>query len=182
MESTRKAALARGDKQYFTGVACVKGHVAPRRAKTGECLDCRAEHLVDWRKRNPDKVKQHNDTQHERFADRLAERSRYYYHLDVEKSRAAQREYQKQNLHIYAKSKAKRRAAQLKRTPAWLTEDDHWMMEQAYELASARTKVFGFAWHVDHVLPLQGKRVSGFHVPLNLQVIPGVENIRKGNR
>jgi hypothetical protein len=182
METTRKAALAKGKKQYLTGNACVKGHLAPRRAKTGECMECRAERLIQWRKQNPEKVKQHNDTQHERFAEKLADRARYYYHLDVEKNRAAKREYQKNNLHIFAKAKAKRKAAQLKRTPSWLTDDDYWMMEQAYEVAALRTKLFGFVWHVDHIIPLQGKHVSGLHIPYNLQVIPGVENIRKGNR
>lgn len=182
MEFTRKAAIVKGDKQYFTGIACVKGHVAPRRTKNGECMECRAKHLVDWRKRNPHKVKLHNDTQHERFAEKLADRARYYYHLDVENSRAKLRNYQKQNLHVFAKINAKRKAAKLQRTPAWLTDDDYWMIEQAYELAALRTKMLGQVFHVDHVLPLQGKHVSGFHTPYNLQVIPAIENIRKGNR
>jgi len=65
--------------------------------------------------------------------------------------------------------------------PAWLTEDDHWMMKQAYELAELRTKMFGFAWHVDHIIPLQGENVSGLHTPFNLQVIPWSDNVRKSN-
>jgi hypothetical protein len=76
---------------------------------------------------------------------------------------------------------AKRRAARMKRTPVWLTEDDHWMMRQAYKLAELRTKIFGFVWHVDHIIPLQGENVSGLHTPNNLQVIPWAENISKGN-
>jgi hypothetical protein len=76
----------------------------------------------------------------------------------------------------------KRRCAELKRTPAWLTENDRWMIEQAYELSVLRTKLFGFSWHVDHVIPLQGKYVSGLHVPTNLQVIPATENLRKANK
>lgn len=75
-----------------------------------------------------------------------------------------------------------RQLAKIKRTPAWLTDDDHWMIEQAYELAALRTKMFGMVWHVDHVLPLRGKTVSGLHTPYNLQVILGSENCRKGNR
>jgi hypothetical protein len=78
-------------------------------------------------------------------------------------------------------NEAKRHAAKMHRTPAWLTADDLWMIEQAYDLAALRTKLFGFSWHVDHVLPLQGKKVSGLHVPNNLQVIPWVDNVRKAN-
>lgn len=73
----------------------------------------------------------------------------------------------------------KRRASLLQRTPQWLTDEDQWIIEQAYELAKTRTSCFGFDWHVDHVIPLQGKKVSGLHVPSNLQVIPGSENCRK---
>jgi hypothetical protein len=56
------------------------------------------------------------------------------------------------------------------------------MIEQAYEIAALRTEMFGFSWHVDHVAPLLGKKVSGLHVPQNLRVIPGLENMSKGNR
>jgi len=68
------------------------------------------------------------------------------------------------------------------RTPAWLTQDDKWMIEQAYELAVVRTKIFGFPWHVDHVVPLHGELVSGLHVPHNLQVIPAWDNRSKSNQ
>lgn len=83
------------------------------------------------------------------------------------------------NLDKRASYEGRRRASLLQRTPKWLTEDDNWIIEQAYELAKIRTSIFGFEWHVDHVIPLQGKKVSGLHVPANLQVIPGSENCRK---
>jgi len=83
--------------------------------------------------------------------------------------------------HKHNAKETRRRAAKLERTAAWLTPDDLWLIEQAYELATMRTSMFGFDWHVDHVIPLQGKLVSGLHVPNNLQVIPGVDNFRKHN-
>lgn len=77
---------------------------------------------------------------------------------------------------------AKYRSSKDQRTPKWLTTDDLWMLSEAYELAALRTKLFGFPWHVDHVIPLRGKLASGLHVPHNLQVIPGTDNVRKSNR
>ena len=76
----------------------------------------------------------------------------------------------------------KRKITLIHRTPSWLTEDDLWAIKEAYVLAALRTKMFGFAWHVDHVIPLRGKNVSGLHTPINLQVIPAVDNLRKTNK
>ena len=75
----------------------------------------------------------------------------------------------------------KRRASRISRTPSWLTEDDFWMMKEAYSLSKLREKLTGIKWNVDHIIPLQGKLVSGLHVPSNLQVIPFIDNMRKGN-
>lgn len=75
-----------------------------------------------------------------------------------------------------------RRLSKKQRTPKWLSENDIWMIKEAYELASLRTKLFGFSWHVDHIIPLQGAIVSGLHVPTNLQVIPWLDNVKKHNK
>jgi hypothetical protein len=77
---------------------------------------------------------------------------------------------------------AKRRAARIERTPSWLNDDDYWVIKETYHLAKLRTKLFGFKWHVDHIVPLQGKLVSGLHVPTNLQVIPWLDNQKKHNK
>lgn len=68
------------------------------------------------------------------------------------------------------------------RTPSWLGEDDLWLIAQAYELAELRTKKTGISWHVDHVIPLRGKTVSGLHIVDNLAVIPAYENLKKRNQ
>jgi hypothetical protein len=63
-----------------------------------------------------------------------------------------------------------------------LSVDDFWLIEQAYEVASLRSKATNIALHVDHIFPLQGELVSGLHVPTNLQVIPWFDNLSKANK
>lgn len=92
---------------------------------------------------------------------------------------AQQRKYKLEHPERFAAREAARRARKFSSTPAWANE---FFVEEAYALAKLRTKVFGFAWHVDHIVPLNSKKVCGLHTHSNLQVIPGAENISKGNR
>lgn len=77
---------------------------------------------------------------------------------------------------------AKNRASKKGKVPSWLTPDDYFLIREAFHLALLRKKMFGFTWHVDHVIPLKGKLVCGLHVPENLQVIPSTANKRKHNK
>jgi hypothetical protein len=136
----------------------------------------------EWYERNKELTKERarkwaEDNPEKRYAIHRKNREK-----DKDNHNARNRAWNKENKLKKAALEAKRRAAQLQRTPKWLTEDDLWMIEQAYELAQLRTEMFGFPWHVDHVIPLQGRNVSGLHVPINLQVIPGAENIKKSNK
>jgi len=74
------------------------------------------------------------------------------------------------------------RVAKLKRTPTWLSETDKWMIKEIYLLSALRTELTGVEWHVDHIIPLRGKKISGLHIPSNLRVITATENLHKSNK
>lgn len=202
----RWLALQLGEKMYSSGVPCKRGHLANRIAATGSCTACRRLLENERYAANPDffrktalkyarkhkiklavkaSVSRANETPEQREARLATSRIRSMVwrmanpkHANTKKVKQAWKVSNPGKVNAHG---AKRRAALLQRTPVWLTEDDLWLMEQAYDLANLRTKMFGFAWHVDHIVPLQGKTVSGLHVPINLQVIPGSNNIRKAN-
>lgn len=85
--------------------------------------------------------------------------------------------YKKKNYYLENKAEfiarnAKRRAATLNRTPKW---SDISSIEEFYKNCPE-------GYHVDHIIPLQGKNVSGLHVLKNLQYLPARDNLSKGNK
>jgi ribosomal 50S subunit-associated protein YjgA (DUF615 family) len=73
----------------------------------------------------------------------------------------------------------KRHAAKLRRTPPWV---DLEAIRALHAEARRLTLETGVEHHVDHVIPLQGRLVSGLHVHTNMQILTGSENSRKWNR
>lgn len=70
------------------------------------------------------------------------------------------------------------RASNLQRTPAWA---DHDAIAEVYRRAKMLALTTGVIHHVDHVIPLRGKMVSGLHVANNLQILTGADNLAKSN-
>ena len=181
-----KQAKDEGLARYFTGCPCKKGHIAERLTSSRACVVCTREKLAKYRIENRTNLLEKKRIAQKIYAQQNPEKIAETRKATVEKHRKARNEekaaWRRRNSGKVLALTRKRQLSKIQHTPSWLTEDDFWIMSQAYELAALRTKMFGFAWHVDHVLPLQGDVVSGLHVPTNLQVIPGYENSRKGNR
>lgn len=70
----------------------------------------------------------------------------------------------------------KRRLALKNATPIWA---DLAAIELIYAESRRLTLVTGIKHNVDHIIPLQGKRVCGLHIPCNLRVITKAANVRK---
>ena len=72
-----------------------------------------------------------------------------------------------------------RAVGKIHRTPDW---SDHKLIEEFYILSKKLESETGIKHHVDHIIPLQGRLVSGLHVESNLQVITATENLHKSNK
>ena len=134
------------------------------------CKVCDNERKKVWKKANPELSKLHL---------KIAETNRYIKHK--EKRSALSKAWKLKNPAKLLSYDAKRRAAILNRIPKWLSEHDKIVIECKYAVANMLTKYGIEIWHVDHIIPLQGKYVSGLHVPQNLRVIPAKINLSKGN-
>ena len=99
-------------------------------------------------------------------------------HLD--QHNATNREWFANNKDKRASYQAKRNATILQRTPKW--DADAHLIVAKYQVAAMLSRETGEPYHVDHIIPLQGKYVSGLHVFSNLRVIPGSDNVKKSNK
>jgi hypothetical protein len=109
-----------------------------------------------------------------------------WYHANFDKIKdkkyAKDKAWRDKNKDIINSFTAKRRVIKLQRMPKWLTKENKLQIKAMYTLATSLNKSTGVQWHVDHIIPLQGKNVSGLHVPENLQVVLGSLNNRKSNK
>jgi hypothetical protein len=148
---TRKEAKQQSLTRYFTGVPCPKGHIAEKLVSNYSCIVCIKHKANLWNQNNKQKNQSYKNNWVRRNKDSMLFNTRKY------------------------------QTNKKQRLPKWINEDELWMIKEAYHLCKLRTKATGIPHQVDHIIPLQGKTVTGFHTINNLQVICKRENRLKSN-
>ena len=139
---------------------------------------------ANWHKRkerfiDPEKFKARETEQYQKHRDKKVARQQEYNEQNRGAINERQREYYSENKEQAIANNAKRRAAQLDRTPDYSNDE---AIKRVYEQAGLLSEATGTPHHVDHVIPLQGENVSGLHVPGNLMITPSDLNLSKSNK
>jgi hypothetical protein len=137
---------------------------------------------------DPETIREYQRQYYLANSEKLKQRSREYglarYSLPAVRQQRSDyaKKWRQENPHKHNAKNMKYHVSKITSIPSWLDDDDFWMFDEIYDLARIRSKMTGVPHHVDHVIPLRGRNVCGLHVPLNLQVIPAEDNLRKLNR
>jgi len=171
----RYEAQQKGEKKYMSKSPCKRGHIGLRITATGSCIDCIKINESARYYANPEKTKQKVKDKYYANSEKIKSKRKesYLKNIDLERSVAIlkSREWRKNNPAHRNALKAKYLADRNKRTPSWAN------LKKIVEFYKKCPQ----GYHVDHVLPLRGKTVSGLHVLKNLQYLPAIENMRKNN-
>ena len=140
-------------------------HLAATRhdGHTNRCKLCAIIIAGDWYKNNKDKKRAYDAKRREEKRHLYRDASKRWHRAHPDRKNA---------------DTSARRKRVRQRMPPWIIPS---AMKCFYEQAQRVSLCLSIAHHVDHIIPLRGKTVSGLHVPWNLQVISATKNMRKQN-
>ena len=168
MESCEK--FCKKCKQFKTGF---HKDLAKKDGLCTICKDCKKQNTKNWSADNREYSREVSSIWYAANKDKPEVK---------EKRRSIESAWRKSNPDKRCANQNKRRATKLSATPPWLTDEQNAHINRTYRLCSVISEATGQKYHVDHIVPLQGKDVCGLHVPWNLRVIPAKLNLSKGNR
>ena len=143
------------------------------------CKICHAKNTRDYAARNREVVRAKKRAYSRKNRAEIIGAQKLWRYNNPEKVKATSRKAYEKRRGAHAALIAGRRSRLLSATPKWA---DKAKMREFYKSADGLQMLTGEWYHVDHIVPLQGKFVCGLHCEFNLQIIPKRENLRKHNR
>lgn len=140
-----------------------------------KCIQCVNACSQQWRQLHPEAHREWYRNNRNHKSDYF--RSWRKTHAETERFRIAQ--WARQNPGKVNANIGKRNAARLRAIPSWADPRE---TQRIYDEAAKMRRATGLPYEVDHIVPLQSKRVCGLHWSGNLQIILKAENISKHNR
>lgn len=132
-----------------------------------------------WADANRERIRAEAKATREASPEKSIEAQRKWRQRNPERSKQHSLHWRTKNRHVVNQNTVRYRAAKLKATPTWA---DPVKIAEFYETADALSMWTGEWHHVDHIVPLRGAGVQGFHVQDNLQILTRFENISKNAR
>lgn len=170
-QRARRANQTAGQKQH------VKDYMAGYRKDNKESIGAQR---AEYRLENKELLRQDAENRRSSWSeDRRAQANE----RQLERHRERLEEYTEEEFDNYLSYKRshgrKTKASRRLRVPKWLDNTEMGKINEIYKRCVVLEKKTGIPHHVDHILPLHGKLVSGLHVPSNLQILTAKENMRK---
>lgn len=153
---------------------CKRGHDSIRN-KEGKCVECvRANDRARYQRRKAEK-RAYDREYYRKNKGHIKTKAKQWQNENRERKNVICLAYYKRNREKVLTLQQSRHC----RRPKWLSNFHIQQIKDHYKMARDITELTGVQYHVDHIVPLNGEKVSGLHVPWNLQVIPAIENISK---
>lgn len=133
-----------------------------------KCKKCCCKDAINWQSKNKDKVRKHLRKYQAKWR---VKNAKIY---KIQHNKRSKQHYLANKKYYNAKTRLREKRIR-NAMPKWLTTGQIEEMKNFYKNCPE-----GF--HVDHIIPLKGKNISGLHVPSNLQYLHAKENLSKSNK
>lgn len=147
--------------------------------KNPEAFSKKRNREKQWKLDNPERVKINDQKYRNKNKEAIDKRHRNYVKNNPDKIKKAKKHYEIRNPEVRAEIKTRRRAAERLCVPEWSEKEK---IRVIYQKAKWLSELTGLTYHVDHIIPIQGKDVCGLHVWSNLQILEASINCSKQDK